>query len=108
MVRVPGDRVLTWSSPFTRSGDTGDFRFSTDPEVIYFPAVDMALALTETQTERLHRVAEYEQSTTYEVVFLALEEYLSGKEDQHQRTHSRREAERRRELLRSFAGIDRG
>jgi len=68
----------------------------------------MALALTETQTERLHRVAEFQQSTTYEVVFLALEEYLSDKEDEHRRTRSRRQAERRRELLRSFAGIDRG
>lgn len=68
----------------------------------------MALALTETQTERLHRVAEFQQSTTYEVVFLALEEYLSDKEDEHRRIRSRRQAERRRELLRSFAGIDRG
>ena len=68
----------------------------------------MALALTETQTERLHRVAEYQQATTYEVVFLAIEEYLSEKEHERQRAFSRREAERRRELLRSFAGIDRG
>jgi hypothetical protein len=68
----------------------------------------MALALTETQTERLHRVAEYQQATTYEVVFLALEEYLSEKEDERRLTYSRREAERRRELLRSFAGIERG
>jgi hypothetical protein len=68
----------------------------------------MALALTETQTERLHRVAENEQATTYEVVFLALEEYLAEKENEHQRRCSRRQAERRRELLRSFAGIDRG
>jgi len=67
----------------------------------------MALALTETQTERLHRVAEFQQSTTYEVVFLALEEYLSEKEDEQRDRHGRREAERRRELLRSFAGIDR-
>ena len=68
----------------------------------------MALALTETQTERLHRVAEYQQATTYEVVFLALEEYLSEKEDERRLTYGRREAERRRELLRSFAGIERG
>jgi hypothetical protein len=68
----------------------------------------MALALTETQTERLHRVAEYQQATTYEVVFLALEEYLSEKEHERRLTYSRREAERRRELLRSFAGIERG
>jgi hypothetical protein len=68
----------------------------------------MALALTETQTERLHRVAEYQQATTYEVVFLALEEYLSGKEQERRLSHGRREAARRRELLRSFAGIDRG
>jgi len=68
----------------------------------------MALALTETQTERLHRVAEHEQATTYEVVFLALEEYLAEKENEHQHRYSRRQAERRRELLRSFAGIDRG
>jgi hypothetical protein len=67
----------------------------------------MALALTETQTERLHRVAEFQQATTYEVVFLAIEEYLAEKEDEHQRSFSRRETERRRELLRSFAGIDR-
>jgi sensor c-di-GMP phosphodiesterase-like protein len=68
----------------------------------------MALALTETQTERLHRVADYQQATTYEVVFLALEEYLAEKEHEQRRTCSRRETERRRELLRSFAGIDRG
>jgi hypothetical protein len=68
----------------------------------------MALALTDTQTERLHRVAEFQQATTYEVVFLAIEEYLAEKEDELQRTYSRREAQRRRELLRSFAGIDRG
>jgi hypothetical protein len=68
----------------------------------------MALALTETQTERLHRVAEYQQATTYELVFLALEEYLSEKEHERRDAYSRREAERRRELLRSFAGIDRG
>ena len=68
----------------------------------------MALALTETQTERLHRVADYQQATTYEVVFLALEEYLSEKEHEQRRTRSRRETERRRELLRSFAGIERG
>ena len=68
----------------------------------------MALALTETQTERLHRVAEYQQATTYEVVFLALEEYLSEKEHERRLTYGRREAERRRELLRSFAGIERG
>jgi hypothetical protein len=68
----------------------------------------MALALTETQTERLHRVAEYEQSTTYEVVFLALEEYLAEKEHELRRSAAPREAERRRELLRSFAGIDHG
>jgi hypothetical protein len=74
----------------------------------YFPAVDMALALTDSQTERLRRVAEYQQATTYEVVFLALEEYLSGKEHEQRRHRSPREAERRRELLRSFAGIDRG
>jgi hypothetical protein len=68
----------------------------------------MALALTDTQTERLRSVAEYQQSTTYEVVFLALEEYLSDKEHEQRRHVSGREAERRRELLRSFAGIDRG
>lgn len=67
----------------------------------------MALALTDTQTARLHRVAEYEHSTTYEVVFLALEEYLSEKEHEHRRLSAPRETERRRELLRSFAGIDR-
>ena len=72
------------------------------------PRVDMALALTETQTERLHRVAEYEQATTYEVVFLALEEYLAEKEYELRRSVAPREAERRRELLRSFAGIDHG
>jgi hypothetical protein len=66
----------------------------------------MALALTETQTERLHRVAEYEQATTYEVVFLAIEEYLAEKEHELRRSVAPREAERRRELLRSFAGID--
>jgi hypothetical protein len=68
----------------------------------------MALALTETQTERLRRVAEYEQATTYEVVFLALEEYLADKEHEHRRRSGHRDAERRRELLRSFAGIERG
>jgi hypothetical protein len=66
----------------------------------------MALALTETQTERLNRVAAYEQATTYEVVFLALEEYLAGKEHEQRREAGPREAERRRELLRSFAGIE--
>ena len=68
----------------------------------------MALTLTDTQTERLHRVAEYEQATTYEVVFLALEEYLSEKEHELRRSAAPREAARRRELLRSFAGIDHG
>lgn len=68
----------------------------------------MALALTDSQTRRLHRVAEYQQSTTYEVVFLALEEYLAEKEDEQRDRFGRRDAERRRELLRSFAGIDRG
>lgn len=67
----------------------------------------MALALTDSQTERLRRVAEFQQATTYEVVFLALEEYLADKEHEQRRTRSHREAERRRELLRSFAGIDR-
>ena len=66
----------------------------------------MALALTDSQTERLHRVAEYEQSTTYEVVFLALEEYLADKEHEQRRRRAPHEAERRRELLRSFAGLD--
>ena len=65
----------------------------------------MALALTETQTERLHRVADYQQATTYEVVFLALEEYLSEKEHEQRRTRSRRETERRRELLPGAAPI---
>ena len=73
-----------------------------------FPRVDMALALTETQTERLHRVAEYQQATTYEVVFLAIEEYLAEKENEHRRDRSRRQAERRLDLLAGFAGIDRG
>jgi hypothetical protein len=68
----------------------------------------MALALTDSQTERLRRVAEYEQATTYEVVFLALEEYLADKEHEQRRRSGFREAERRRELLRSFAGIDHG
>ena len=67
----------------------------------------MALALTDTQTERLFRVAEYQQSTTYEVVFLALEEYLAEKEHEQRDRFKRQDAERRRELLRSFAGIDR-
>ena len=66
------------------------------------------LALTDSQTERLHRVAEYQQSTTYEVVFLALEEYLAEKEHEQRDRFGRRDAERRRELLRSFAGLDRG
>lgn len=70
--------------------------------------MELALALTETQTERLHRVAEFQRSTTYEVVFLALEEYLSEKENERHRACGPREVERRRELLRSFAGIDRG
>jgi hypothetical protein len=70
--------------------------------------VDLALALTDTQTERLRQVADFQQATTYEVVFLALEEYLAEKETEQRRCCSRREAERRRELLRSFAGIDRG
>jgi hypothetical protein len=70
--------------------------------------MELALALTDTQTERLHRVAEYEHATTYEVVFYALEEYLSEKEHEHQRASRPREAARRRELLRSFAGIERG
>ncbi len=73
-----------------------------------FPAVDLALALTDTQTERLRRVADFQQATTYEVVFFAIEEYLAEKEREQRRTRSRREAERRRELLRTFAGIDRG
>lgn len=68
----------------------------------------MALALTDSQTERLRKVAEYEQATTYEVVFLALEEYLADKERQQRRNAAPRAAERRRELLRSFAGIDHG
>jgi hypothetical protein len=68
----------------------------------------MALALTDSQTERLRSVADYQQATTYEVVFLALEEYLSGKEHERRRRSGPREAERRRELLRSFAGIDHG
>ena len=70
--------------------------------------MDLALALTDTQTERLRRVADFQQATTYEVVFLALEEYLAEKEGEQQRRCSRRQVERRRELLRSFAGIDRG
>ena len=70
--------------------------------------MDLALALTDTQTERLRRVADFQQATTYEVVFLALEEYLAEKEGEQQRRCSRRQAERRRELLRSFAGIDHG
>ena len=70
--------------------------------------MELALALTDTQTARLHRVAAYEQATTYEVVFLALEEYLAEKEDEHQRECGPRESARRRELLRSFAGLDRG
>jgi hypothetical protein len=68
----------------------------------------MALALTDSQTERLRAVAEYEQATTYEVVFLALEEYLADKERKQRRSAAPRAAERRRELLRSFAGIDHG
>jgi hypothetical protein len=70
--------------------------------------MELALALTDTQTARLHRVAEFEQSTTYEVVFLALEEYLAQKEHQQHSAAAPREAARRRELLRSFAGIERG
>jgi hypothetical protein len=70
--------------------------------------MELALALTETQTERLYRVAEFQRSTTYEVVFLALEEYLAEKEDERYRTCGPLDAERRRELLRSFAGIERG
>jgi hypothetical protein len=70
--------------------------------------VELALALTDTQTARLHRVAAYQHTTTYEVVFLALEEYLAEKEYEHRRQCGPRESERRRELLRSFAGIDRG
>lgn len=72
------------------------------------PRMELALALTDTQTERLNRVAEYQQATTYEVVFLALEEYLAVKEHERRRECGPRELERRRELLRSFAGIDRG
>jgi hypothetical protein len=71
------------------------------------PRMEMALALTETQTERLHRVAEYQRSTTYEVVFLALEEYLAEKEYEREREFGPRLAERRRELMRGFAGIER-
>jgi hypothetical protein len=70
--------------------------------------MELALALTDTQTERLHRIAEYQHSTTYEVVFLALEEYLSEREHEHRRESGPRETARRRELLRSFAGIERG
>ena len=71
--------------------------------------MDMALALTETQTERLRRVAQSQRSTTYEVVFLAIEEYLSAKEyEQRGAEESPWQAERRRELLRSFAGIEHG
>ncbi len=70
--------------------------------------MEMALVLTESQTERLRRVAESEQATTYEVVFLALEDYLAAKEYEHGRAGAPRRAERRRELLRSFAGLDHG
>jgi anti-sigma factor RsiW len=70
--------------------------------------MEVALALTETQTARLHRVAEYQNATTYEVLFLALEEYLAEKEDEQHRAADPRQAQRRRELLRSFAGIERG
>ncbi|HEX4790703.1 MAG TPA: hypothetical protein VH372_19745 [Actinospica sp.] len=70
--------------------------------------MELALALTDSQTARLHQIAEYEQATTYEVVFLALEEYLSEREHQQQRSRDPRDAARRRELLRSFAGIERG
>jgi hypothetical protein len=70
--------------------------------------MEMALALTEIQTERLRRVAQFERSSTYEVVFLALEKYLSAKESEQLRANTSREAERRRELLRTFAGIEQG
>jgi hypothetical protein len=70
--------------------------------------MDLALALTDSQTARLNQIAEYEQATTYEVVFLALEEYLSEREHERDRSRDPREAARRRELLRSFAGIERG
>jgi hypothetical protein len=70
--------------------------------------MEMALALTETQTERLHRVAEFQRSTTYEVVFLALEQYLAEQEDEYWRSGAPWQAERRRELLRTFAGLEHG
>jgi len=68
--------------------------------------MEMALALTETQTDRLRRVAELRQSTTYEVVFLALEQYLAAQEDEYWRSSAPWQAQRRRELLRTFAGLE--
>lgn len=68
--------------------------------------MDLALSLTDTQTARLHRVAEHQRSTTYEVVFLALEEYLASKEHERLRVGDPRLAERKRNLLRGFAGTE--
>lgn len=81
-------------------------RFTPAARAPSLARMDMALALTETQTERLRRVAESQRSTTYQVVFLALEEYLSAQESAQWRVTSPWQAERRRELLRTFAGIE--